>query len=69
MSGYDCPPLGVPRPQEVPRAIEGTSTVASRVGGRFEQLRISLPPEGAGALQTTTRKPFTQKRSLRFFCE
>lgn len=52
-----------------PGPSEGTSTVASRVGGGFEQLRISLPPEGAGALQTATRKPFPQTRSLRFFSE
>lgn len=45
----------------VPRVLrgwspEGPSNVAARVGGGLEQLRISLPAEGAGALQTAKRK-------------
>lgn len=69
MSDYDRPPLGVPRPQEVPGRSEGSTRVASGVRGGLKRLSISLPPEGAGALQSATRNPFPQKRSLRFLSE
>lgn len=59
------PPRGFRGLRRFPGPSEGTSKAASRSG--FEQLRMFLPPEGAGALQTATRNAFPQKRSLRFF--
>lgn len=46
-----------------------STKVTSGVRGGFERLSISLPPEGAGALQSATRKPFPQKCSLMFLSE
>lgn len=64
MSDYDRPPLGF-------RGLRRSDStkVASLVRGGLERLSISLPPEGVGILPTATRKPFAQKRCLRFLSE
>lgn len=56
VSGYERPPLGVPRPERVPSSPEPDSKGTAREEGGLEQQYILLPPEGASAPQTARRQ-------------